>query len=112
MPTIVRSRPRSRGVGALARLTPALTVASCLAAPESALDAPGTARQNVGGIEGTFEYALDAPWRVEPELRQGIGRIGSPTARNGERRAGGSPRRVRSLGDLSTPAARRAGILS
>ena len=73
MPTFARPRTRSRGPYALARLAPALTAAGCLAAPEPALDPPATSRQRLGGIEGTFEYALDAPWRVEPEVRQGIG---------------------------------------
>src|SRR4051812_7565473 len=25
-------------------------------------------QQALGGIEGTFEYALDAPWRIEPVI--------------------------------------------
>lgn len=28
----------------------------------------GTATQAIGGIEGTFEYALDAPWRMNPRM--------------------------------------------
>lgn len=37
-------------------------------APEQSMKAVAQAKQALGGIEGTFEYALDAPWRIEPVI--------------------------------------------
>jgi hypothetical protein len=44
---------------------PAVTALGCVATADEPTPT-GTARQPIGGIEGTLEYALDAPWRVEP----------------------------------------------
>ncbi len=68
-------RSRLRGARSLARLgwAPALTAAGCLSMQDPVDDPPRSTAQALGGIEGTFEYSLDAPWRIEPEVRQGIG---------------------------------------
>lgn len=72
MSTITRSRAHFV-LGNLARFAMLATTTALVACGGSAEPEPGpepehvaSRREKVGGIEGTFEYALDAPWRMEP----------------------------------------------
>jgi hypothetical protein len=62
-----RSRPRTLAVCAALALLVAAGLFSCTAgrAPEPR-ESIARAASAIAGIEGTFEYAIDAPWRIEP----------------------------------------------
>src|SRR5678816_2075046 len=67
------SRARLSSRGALA-LGLAAGLSACSSEPLSL----GTLTQHLGGIEGTMEYALDAPWRIEPnEVSPGVMEYGA-----------------------------------
>ena len=66
---------RKSALGLLLCLAP-ITVWSCSADTPPAEESVGQARSALGGLEGTFEAALDAPWRIEPALESPGGSSG------------------------------------
>jgi hypothetical protein len=65
---ISQGRPARSVSVALLGCVATMLAASCANNPTPDKTELGTVTQAIGGIEGTFEYALDAPWRMNPRL--------------------------------------------
>ena len=70
-------RARHLSLGLL--LSTGAILAGCYS--NASVDAPGAAVQALNGVEGTFEFAIDAPWRMEPSV---VPIVGSTTYSYGQ----------------------------